>query len=179
MKLESKRLTMTPMTDADWPLFQQLQNDESVMRYVGDGQPEQEQRASFEQRLAPWDKHQAHWLSLVITDKTTGAQVGTTGLIAQWQPYRQAEVGFLLLPGHQGKGYGRESLAAVVDFAFNQCNFHKLRATVTEGNDACVRLLTSIGFKQEGRLRDNYRIAGQWRNDLLFGLLQSDFHPPS
>lgn len=110
-----------------------------------------------------------------MREKASEDAVGMTGFRPQWHPYRQAEVGYGSLPLAQGKGYGKESLRAVLDFAFNACDFHKLTATVTEGNIASRRLLESCGFLLEGTLRDNYQLAGQWRDDWQFGLLVSEF----
>ena len=83
--------------------------------------------------------------------------------------------GYGSLPAGQGKGYGKESLRAVLDFAVNACGFHKLTATVTAGNLASRGLLESCGFQLEGTLRDNFRLAGQWYDDWLFGLLAAEF----
>ncbi|OZT17484.1 GNAT family N-acetyltransferase, partial [Serratia marcescens] len=33
----------------------------------------------------------------------------------------------------------------------------------------------SCGFQLEGTLRDNFRLAGEWRDDWLFGLLAAEF----
>lgn len=63
----------------------------------------------------------------------------------------------------------------MLDFAVNACGFHKLTATVTAGNLASRGLLESCGFQLEGTLRDNYRLAGQWCDDWLFGLLAAEF----
>lgn len=110
-----------------------------------------------------------------MREKHSGEAVGITGFRPHWAPYRQAEVGYGSLPSGQGKGYGKESLRAVLDFAVNACGFHKLTATVTAGNLASRGLLESCGFQLEGTLRDNYRLADQWCDDWLFGLLAAEF----
>lgn len=111
----------------------------------------------------------------MIREKASGQALGITGFRPEWLPCQQAEVGFGSVPEGQGKGYGKESLLAVLDFAFNACGFHKMNATVTEGNIASRRLLENCGFRLEGTLRDNYRLAGQWCNDWQLGLLAAEF----
>ncbi|WP_228550732.1 GNAT family N-acetyltransferase [Endozoicomonas sp. OPT23] len=165
---------MKPIQLSDWLLFYQLETDPGIQQYVADLRDEQAIRDRFQSRLPAWNKNSKQWLCLVITEKESELPIGVTGFYPEWHPYQQAEVGFMLLSEYQGKGYGKENLIAVAEFAFQQCRFHKLKATVTEGNVACCELLKRTGFKQEGRLRDNYRIAGQWQNDMLFGLLVND-----
>ncbi|MFC0225273.1 GNAT family N-acetyltransferase [Serratia aquatilis] len=175
LKLQTSRLLLHSITANDWPLFLRLYQDPQVIRYIADPLPESEIRTRFEARLPEWDKHGERWLCLVMREKSTGNAVGITGFCPQWWPFQQAEVGFGSLPEGQGKGYGKESLLAVLDFAFNACGFHKMTATVTEGNIASRHLLESCGFQLEGTLRDNYRLAGQWCNDWQLGLLQAEF----
>ena len=80
----------------------------------------------------------------------------------------------MLLPEHQGKGYGQESLREVVNYAFRVCGFHRLQANVIEGNYPSRRMLERCGFQLEGLLRESYRLRGEWHNDWLLGLLRDD-----
>lgn len=178
MKLETPRLLLKSITAEDWPLFLRLYQEPLVIRYIADPLPESEIRARFEARLPEWDKHGQRWLCLVMREKRSDKALGITGFRPEWLPFQQAEVGFGSLPEEQGKGYGKESLLAVLDFAFHACGFHKMTATVTEGNLASRGLLESCGFQLEGTLRDNYRLAGQWRNDWRLGLLAAEFTLP-
>lgn len=177
MQLETERLLLKPIAKEDWQLFQQLHHSEDVMRYVTDDRSEQNIKARFEARLREWDPHCNEWLTLTIYSKETGEKLGVTGFHAGWQPYQQAELGFLLSPAHQGKGYAKESTLAVLDYIFNQLDYHKAVATVTEGNTPSLKLLESLGFQLEGTLRDNFKLHGNWYNDLKLGLLKHEYLP--
>lgn len=175
--LETARLILRPLTEADRVFFSQLQQHPDVMRYVSDPLSADAINEKFNSRLPAWTKHSSHKLCLMIIDKHRNTPIGITGFMPEWEPYQQAEVGFLLHPNEQGKGYGKESLQAVLQFAFDDCLFHKIKATVTEGNIASASLLERVGFIQEGRIRDNFKLNQQWHNDLIYGLLNSDFSP--
>jgi RimJ/RimL family protein N-acetyltransferase len=175
MHLSTKRLNLRPLQAADWPFFLKLHQDASVMRYVHDMYTETEVMARFQHRLQPWFKEADHWLCLLIEDKNTGEPIGVTGMQAGWLPYRQAEIGFMLDPQYQGLGYGKESSLALLQFAFHNCGFHKMIATVTAGNDPSLMLLSKLGFVLEGRLRENFQLAGTWYDDIKLGLLASEF----
>lgn len=108
-------------------------------------------------------------LCLVVRLKESGRAVGLMGANPEWAPHRQVEVGYSLFSDCFGQGYGSEALAALCDFLFSDCEFHKLKAQVVEGNHASRRVLEKNGFMLEGTLRDNYLLRGQWVNDWVFG----------
>ncbi|EMH4164546.1 GNAT family N-acetyltransferase [Pluralibacter gergoviae] len=171
--LQTSRLCLSPLSEADWPLFLALQQDSAVMRYVADSRSEAEIRAAFESRLPTWAPGCAHWLCLMVREKESGRALGVTGYI-QREP-DAGEVGFLFFPAAQGRGYGTESLRAVCDFAFSTGKLRRLSATVTAGNLASRGALEKVGFRLEGELRESFQLAGEWHNDWLFGLLSGEY----
>lgn len=175
ISLRTPRLMLDSLVEQDWPLFLQLHQDPDVQRYIADPQGMAEIRARFESRLMPWEKTSNHWLCLVIRERESGQAIGLTGFLAEWLPLQQAEVGYTILPSYHGKGFAKESLMAVLEFGFQQCQFHKMKATVTVGNTASRRTLESCGFQLEGTLRDNFQLDGQWCDDWILGLLDSEF----
>lgn len=175
MLLETSRLILSPINESDWPLFRDLHQSEAVMRYVTDDFSEQNIRDRFNARLREWNPKCNDWLTLTIEVKATAEKIGVTGFYAQWDPYQQAELGFLLAPEFQGKGYAKESTSALLDYLFIEQNYHKAVATVTEGNTPSLNLLQSLGFQLEGTLRDNYKLNNQWYNDLKLGLLRHEY----
>lgn len=75
------------------------------MAYIADPRDEEEIRsASFETRLLPWHKGEAHWLCLIIEQKGCQTPVGVTGFIERNPDI--GEVGFIVAAHHQRKGYG-------------------------------------------------------------------------
>ena len=171
--LKTARLTCRPIDSADWPFFLALQQNPDVMRHVADARSESEIREAFDSRLPAWHPGDAHWLCLILCDNETHAPLGVTGYIHRAEAC--AEVGFLLAPDAQGKGYGTESLRSVCDYAFTRGGLRRLTACVTEGNQASRHLLEKVGFVLEGTLRESYWLQQRWHNDWLLGLLKQDY----
>lgn len=176
MKIETERLILQPICKNDWELFEELHKSNEVIKYVNDPFKDSEIKERFNSRLGKWDKTSNHWLALTILEKETNNKLGITGFYPEWEPYKQAELGFLLLPKYQGKGFGKESTAAVLEYAFNECHFHKVIATVTEGNLPSFALLKNLKFIHEGTIRDNFKLCGKWQNDLKLGLLRHEYN---
>jgi RimJ/RimL family protein N-acetyltransferase len=174
LTLETTRLILTPITHDDWPFYYALHNAPGVMRYVADPHSAEELHTRFSARLQDWSKESDQWLCLAVQERASGSKIGISVFKPLWQPCQQAELGYLFLPEWHGRGYALEAARAVIEFAFTICGFHKIIATVTAGNDPSVKLLEKAGFVQEGRLRDNFKLGGEWYDDLKFGLLAED-----
>ena len=88
-----------------------------------------------------------------------------------------AEVGYWIGTDYHGRGYGTESLNAIVDFAFNRLKLRRLEAGVFGENPSSGKLLEKIGFRNEG-VRKRAKISkatGETHDELLYGLLREDY----
>jgi RimJ/RimL family protein N-acetyltransferase len=56
------------------------------------------------------------------------------------------EIGYGLLPGHQGRGYMTEALRAIVDWAFEQPGVRAIVAETEGVNQASHRVVQRVGF---------------------------------
>ncbi|NVD07868.1 GNAT family N-acetyltransferase [Vibrio sp. JPW-9-11-11] len=166
--LESEQLQMKALTEQDWPLFQRLHQDDEVIRYAFDQPSVEEIRQRFESRLPTWNWPDKHWLCLVIREKQSGQAVGVTGLCIAEQDKQQVEVGYLLLPEHHGKGYGTESLIALIEHATHNLPISAVNAIVTDGNIASCKVLEKAGFTLREREKDAYQIGGRYYDDLIY-----------
>jgi RimJ/RimL family protein N-acetyltransferase len=172
--LETPRLLLTQLCHEDWPFFLQLHRVPEVLRFISDHQSDDELQIRFASRLGAWSKESEQHLCLTVQEKQSGNKIGIYMFMPHWQPFRQTELGYLFFPASQGRGYALEATRAMIEFGFVTCGFHKLIATVTAGNEPSVKLLQKAGFVQEGRLRDNFKLGGNWYDDLKFGLLEAD-----
>ena len=168
MELRSERLHMRHITLDDWPLFLALHTDQLVTQYVCETQSESQTREKFESRLPQWLPGSVHWLCLVMLDIHTEYAIGVTGLKLESPSGLIAEVGYMLLTKHQGKGYGSESLRTVMSYARDVLGLRALKGVVTEGNIASCRVLEKCGFVLEQRQSNAFRIHGQLFDDLVY-----------
>lgn len=105
---------------------------------------------------------------------TSRAIIGTCTLARIDAQHRRAEVGFALAAAHWGKGYIGEALAALIGFAFDELDLHRLTADVDPRNTASLRALERAGFRREGVLREHYRLYGEVQDAVIFGLLRTE-----
>jgi [ribosomal protein S5]-alanine N-acetyltransferase len=88
-----------------------------------------------------------------------------------------ATLGYWMGAPYAGQGYMSRAVRAVLDYAFKKQGFHRIEAACVPNNEASKRLLERLGFTQEGYARAYLNINGQWRDHLLFALLETDPQP--
>jgi ribosomal-protein-alanine N-acetyltransferase len=59
----------------------------------------------------------------------------------------------------------------MLEVAFRHLALHRVEAACLPHNQASIALLTRCGFAQEGLARGYLKIAGAWRDHLLFARL--------
>ncbi len=81
-----------------------------------------------------------------------------------------ATMGYWLGEPHEGRGYMREAVFALCDWAFRRLELERIEAGTLPENDRSRRLLHSVGFAEEGVMRSYLQIAGRRRDHILYGL---------
>lgn len=86
------------------------------------------------------------------------------------------EIGYDVGEEFQRRGIGKEAVAQFVSLIFTKTALRRLFAYVAEDNVASRKLLTGVGFRQEGVFREHYIINGEPTNEVVYGLLRSEWH---
>jgi ribosomal-protein-alanine N-acetyltransferase len=94
-----------------------------------------------------------------------------------WGASRSAKLGYSIDVDHQGQGYGKEAVQAVVSFAFKTLHLHRLEAHVMRANAPSIALVTSLGFSCEGVCSGYLYVNGRWEDHLRYALLGDDRRP--
>jgi len=76
---------------------------------------------------------------------------------------------------HKGNGYAAEAVLLVMRFMFDERRFQKCEARVYDYNAASISLHRKLGFVEEGRLRRHLFLAGEYRDELIFGMTVEEF----
>lgn len=88
---------------------------------------------------------------------------------------QMASLGYWVGAPYARQGFMTEAASIVLGFAFDTMSLHRVEAACLPSNEASRRLLVSLGFRQEGFARAYLRIAGAWRDHLLFAMLADEF----
>lgn len=166
-ELETQRCLLRPFKDKDLTIFTAYRDNPNVARY------QSWTNFSYAEALALYQGMQEQgfglagiWYQIAIADRHTDKLLGDLALCLVGPD--MAEVGFTIDPLHQGRGYGREGLNALLGYLFDTQGHLTVRAVTDVRNLASIRLLESVGFKQQGQARQVI-FKGEPAQEYLYG----------
>jgi diamine N-acetyltransferase len=110
-------------------------------------------------------------LRLMICLTSTQEAVGTVDLYDADFKNGNASVGILIgEASERGKGYARESLVLLIEYARDLLALHNLSCSIQEDNDESVRLFKSVGFEKVGVRKEWFLLKGQRMDEIIFQL---------
>lgn len=100
------------------------------------------------------------------------------GMVAHINRYhRHCHLGITIGDMSQwGQGYAREVCQAVIGYCFDKLDMNRIGVEIYDYNERSIRLFESLGFRLEGRLRQNVLKKGRFADELLYGLLKSEWN---
>ncbi len=78
-------------------------------------------------------------------------------------------------PEDRRKGYGREALGLLLNYAFSELNLHRLTAVIPEYNLPALALFRSFGFIEEVRRRQALERDCRFWDLMNYGLFAGDW----
>ncbi|HAH25637.1 MAG TPA: GNAT family N-acetyltransferase [Prolixibacteraceae bacterium] len=115
------------------------------------------------------------WVQWVIIETDTQKLIGDIGIHFLPMDLFQVELGCTLDILHQGKGYATEALTKTINYLFGELSKHRITASIDPRNQASIALFERLGFRQEAHFRQSILIDGEWVDDLVYAMLESDW----
>ncbi len=172
VRLESARLVLRELELSDWPAVHAYSSEPGVTRYQPWGPNTPAGSRTFVRRVVAGRRREPrrdHHLAVTLAE--SGQLVGTAALIVRSSEHGQGEIGYFLAPASWGHGYATEAAQLLLDFGFGRLGLHRIFATVDPRNEASIRVLTKLGMRLEGRLRETMHLRDGWRDSLLLAML--------
>lgn len=171
-RLIGEKVVLREYRQEDLSALRAWVNDTETTKYLG----------GTYRRVQSWEETE-EWLSrrlsgdaggegYVIADKETMKYLGQIDLMMIDPIARKAEMAIVLSPAHQGKGYAKEAVRLLVNYAFQTMNLHKVHLKCAEKNERAVSLYKNAGFETEGVLRDDLFIDGEYQNTLIMSIIR-------
>jgi ribosomal-protein-alanine N-acetyltransferase len=174
-RLTTERLLLRDFTEADAPDILRFRGDREVQKYNTDPMRDEAEARGLIRTMGAWyvTRQAIQW---GITIKEENRVIGICGVHDWSRRHRRAYVGYDLARDYWGQGLASEAMQAVVWFAFEQLDMHRLEAITVAENARSIRLLGRLGFQQEG-LRREYSLEadGRFHGNAIFGLLRSEY----
>lgn len=115
--------------------------------------------------------------SLSIVLRRSGELIGGCGLDRIRLDHRNAHIGYWIARSHWGNGYASEAASLLIAAGFRELGLHRVHTGVLPDNPRSIRVLRRLGFRTEGRARQDCLVDGRYRDLILFGLVRKEFRP--
>lgn len=93
--------------------------------------------------------------------------IGLADLFDFSPEHQRAEVGLAITATETGRGYGKEAMRQLTEYAAEVLHLHAVYAVVPVDNEASIAMLRACGFSEEHFLREWLRSNDGWK-DALF-----------
>jgi RimJ/RimL family protein N-acetyltransferase len=177
--LETERLILRSLTDADVENLFVLDSDPAVMRFINGGKPtprEVIETATLPQLLGDYGRGDGYgrWAAI---EKATGEFVGWLSLRPDEGDLEQVELGYRLRQSAWGKGYATEGSQALVDKGFSELGARRIFATTMTVNVASRRVMEKLGLKYVRTFHESWpeTIEGTEEGDVEYALTRSEW----
>jgi len=117
------------------------------------------------------------FFELAVTLRDTGQVIGAAGIRIKSTLNLSGDMGYTIHPAYWGKGLATEAAKGLIQFGFETLKMHKIWATCRPANLASARVLQKAGMSQEGHLRHEKKVRGEWVDSLQFSILEHDARP--
>ena len=113
--------------------------------------------------------------SFSVVELDSGELAGEALLWAIDLHNRMAHLGLSLRPAFRGRGLGTDVVLALCWYGFTIRGLHRLQVDTLASNTAMIRAASRPGFVQEGRLRRSAWVNGEFADEVILGMLATDW----
>ncbi len=91
------------------------------------------------------------------------------------EEHRTGEIGFVVKPAEQGRGYATEMAAEMMRLGFEDLGLRRVIGRLDARNTASARVLEHLGMRREALLVENEWVKGEWCSELDYALLADEW----
>ena len=173
--LSTDALTLRELRGSDAPMLLAMLGAEEVSRYIA---PPPATVEGFEQCIAWTHQERAagRQLCFGVVPKGMEEAIGYF-LVRQMEPdFATAECRFALGSPYWGTGAFIDSARLVIDFSFGTIGVHRIEVRTPVKNGRANGALRKIGAAQEGVLRQSFLRNGEYLDQALWAVVDTDWH---
>jgi len=167
--LETKRLSIRPMTQADLYFVYDYLKDPETMKFFVEGP------YTVEKVKEMINRNKKDPIRYIVQKKDTSEIIGHISL-THWFMRDTYELGFIFKREFHRQGFGTEAAQKVLEYAFEKLKAHRVVATCQPENIASKRLIERLKMNQEGHFKKCiYYKDNIWWDEDFYSLLEEDY----
>jgi len=177
-----KRIALRPLRDEDFEQWSEvrLANEEWLLKWEPlrpPGTPDAvRDRSAFHTRCDSRRRERQAGSGYAFGVFVGGQFVGEMNLSSVHRGAHQScYVGYWVDHRHAGNGYTPEALVAVMRFAFEELNLHRVQISIIPRNTASRRVVEKLAIRDEGIALRYLQINGVWEDHIRFAVTSEEW----
>ena len=171
--LKGKLVTLRSIEREDLPALATFHNDLEFEVLGGGNAPVPQSLAALQ---AQFDENVKEGRRTQFVIEADGKVIGECGLRDFNDAHQHCELGIGIGDReYWGRGYGREAVILLCDYAFTHRNCHRIMLTTLASNERAIRAYRACGLVEEGRLREHAWSDGRWQDEIVMGILRDEW----
>jgi RimJ/RimL family protein N-acetyltransferase len=176
VRIETDRLLLREYVQSDWEQVHEYSSDPEVVRFMLWGPNSEDQTRNFVARAIGFQREEPrHQFEVAVVLKDTGKVIGGIGLRIKSERRKEADLGYCYSREAWGKGYGSEAAQSMLRFGFEKLHMHRIWATCDAENRGSAGVMKKCGMRHEAHFKQDELIKGQWRDSLLYAILEDEW----
>jgi RimJ/RimL family protein N-acetyltransferase len=175
--IETERLRLRPFERSDLDAVFSIYSRPDVVRYLYDPPRSREEAAALLERKMRTRSiaRDGDTASFAIELRSSREVVGDCMVRLSSEAHRQGEIGFVLHPARQGRGYATEAGRELLRIAFEELAVHRVIGRLEARNLASARVLERLGMRREAHLVENEWVKQEWQSELVYAILDREW----
>lgn len=177
--LMTERLIIRDHVYTDLEDMHRLLSDSKAMYYLSDIKTEtiNETKDNLDLAISEANSTERQKYFFAIIDKLTSEYIGEIGfhVVTESPKGNNVNLGYFILPEYWGNGYVFEAVKKVIDFAFRECNVHKVVTGCLRDNKASENIMMKSKMIKEGNYIQHVWHDGHWKDRVEYRLLKEEW----
>lgn len=180
--LFARRVVLRPLVSDDFPQWREVRR--ANLEWLTKWEPKRlpaspdviEDRSAFSMRCHSRERERQLGSGYGFGVFVGGNFAGEVNLNSvQRGPFQNAYVGYWIDQRQAGQGYTPEGVVAVMRYAFEELDLHRVQIAIVPRNTASRRVVEKIGVRAEGVAERYLEINGTWEDHIRFAMTSEEW----
>ena len=180
--LHGRRITLRPLSPADWEAWREVRKRcrDWLVKWepraiAGHPDPTEDRRA-YVARCSARDRERelgsGYGFGIFVGDRFCG-EINLNSI--QRGPFQNAYIGYWMDQAMAGNSYTPESVAVLLQFAFEELGLHRVQISIIPRNSASRRVVEKLALRAEGVAERYLEINGTWEDHIRFAITSEEW----
>jgi len=173
--LESERLIFRAIRDTDVNEIFALRSNPELMQYIPRPMVTNLEEAREHIKMIQDKIDTNEGINWAMTEKGKDKLIALIGFYRTQIEHYRSEIGYMLLPEYQNKGYITEAIQTLLDYGFNKMGLHSVEAIIDPRNSASEKVLQKNGFIKEAHFVENFFFNEEFLDSVHYSILKRNY----